>query len=143
MQLNDKEIHLTIIILVRHCLAKSKDYNEIEHDELIECTELIESKWDELPDNTKSIIAECIHEAIESQKNQRDINDDNNWGYDTLKTWMWLCYSTRIYQPSRLWMLNRLVTHPEELESAKQNMHLTDSKYYKKSNAKTDSTTND
>jgi hypothetical protein len=75
MQLNNKETHAVLINSVRYCLTRHSYAPS-------ECADLIRSKWGEIPENTKNIIAEDISGAILINKEL-----DYQWPSDILQTW--------------------------------------------------------
>jgi hypothetical protein len=79
MKLNDKEIHSTLINSVRYCLT-CHSYAPSE------CVELIRSRWAEIPENTRRIIARDVAEAIrENDELEYRWPDDIRQGWQELK----------------------------------------------------------
>jgi hypothetical protein len=79
MELNDKELHSTLINSVRYCLTRHSYAPS-------ECADLIRSRWAEIPENTKRIIIRDIDDAIrdDSRKMYR-WPDDIHYSWTSLR----------------------------------------------------------
>lgn len=81
MQLNNKEIHKLFIESVRYSLTRHSYAPS-------ECADLIRSKWEEIPDNTRVIIARDVNEAIEEDANISELQLQYKWPDDIRYCWV-------------------------------------------------------
>lgn len=91
MQLNDKEIHKLFIESVRYSLTRHSYAPS-------ECADLVRAKWEEIPDNTRVVIARDVHEAIED--NDR-LDRQHKWPDDIRYNWVSLRDFMGIYRASK------------------------------------------